>query len=75
MLEVQFLNGHKIKFKQSDNRLVFYDLPERAPSRIDTVIEVKVEGIPKVGLPPPYNCVRDDVECWNRFWKRKEILE
>jgi alpha-L-fucosidase len=75
VLEVHYLNSRKIKFKQSGYRLVLYDLPKKAPSQIDTVFAIRVEGIPNVGLPPPYNCVRDDAECWSQYWKRKEILE
>ena len=46
VLNARLLNGAKLKFTQTDNRLVLKGLPEEAPDKLATVIALDVVGIP-----------------------------
>ena len=56
------MNGPAIRFTQVRDRLVLHDLPEKAPSPLATVIELKVEGKPRQVLGA--GCVIIDDDPW-----------
>jgi len=47
VLEARFMGGPKIEFTQTKDRLVLRGLPEKAPNPLATVIELKVDGVPR----------------------------
>jgi alpha-L-fucosidase len=46
VLEARLMGGPEIAFSQSGERLVLTGLPEKAPNKAATVIELKVRGVP-----------------------------
>ena len=60
VLEARLMNGPAIRFTQVRDRLVLHDLPEKAPSPLATVIELKVEGKPRQVLGAGCVIIDDD---------------
>jgi len=46
VLGVRLMGGYELGFRQVNDRLVVFGLPEIPPSRLATVIEIDVEGTP-----------------------------
>jgi len=47
VLDARLMGGPKIEFSQTKDRLVLRGLPEKAPNPLATVIELKVDGVPR----------------------------
>lgn len=45
--EARLMGGKKVKFSQVRDRLVLSGLPQEAPDKLATVIELKFEGEPR----------------------------
>lgn len=57
---VKLMNGPKVRFTQKRDRLVIRGLPAQAPNPLDTVIEIKVDGVPRQVLGAGHVVIDDD---------------
>ncbi len=69
ILSVNYLGGPKVEFTHENLRLVLRNLPEKAPSHIATVFEIKLDRPPRLGVPRFYYTV-DDEKGWEEYWTK-----
>jgi alpha-L-fucosidase len=60
VLSARLMNGPKLRFTQTDDRLVLRGLPAEAPNPLATVIELTCEGVPVQVLGAGHVLIDDD---------------
>jgi alpha-L-fucosidase len=60
VLGAKLVNGQKLRFTQTEDRLVLRGLPAEAPNSLATVIELAVEGTPCQELGAGHVLIEDD---------------